>query len=63
MSKLPKTIYVRWDGVGSEQYLTASTSKQDAIEDDGPSRVGTYQLVEEHILTKTVQEKKAPKVR
>ena len=52
--KRPKTIYVRVVDEDDEPYLSASETVADAIEDDGPSTIGVYQLVEMVTAEKTV---------
>lgn len=57
--KLPKEIFVAWrTGAGSDPWLTASETEDEAIEDDGPDYVGTYKLVKIRKLAKRVSEVK-----
>jgi hypothetical protein len=54
--KLPKTIYVAWRGE-SDPFLGADTTQKGALEDDGPTIVGTYQLIEQHEVRKVIEAK------
>jgi len=54
MKKLPEFVFVTWHDEGDDEWLSASAKSNDAIEDDGPTIVGTYQLVETNKLTKRV---------
>jgi hypothetical protein len=55
MSKpLPKTLYVSRVTEGDEEWLSTSVKLADAIDEDGPTMVGTYTLVEVTLLKKTV---------
>jgi hypothetical protein len=54
----PKEIYVSWgeDDPGREdRFLNAAETEYAAINDDGPSSVATYQLVEVRNLDKIVK--------
>ena len=55
MKVLPKSLFVREGKDGDETYYLAYTFPQDAIEDDGPTLVGTYELVEEQRFVKRAQ--------
>lgn len=61
MKKLPKTIHVRWEEMeqGDEPFLLASDSVDGVMNDDGPFRIGVYQLVEVVETRKVIQVKKA----
>jgi hypothetical protein len=59
MKKLPQTVYVAWrEAIGpGDSYLIAEQSREDAIEDEGPTIVGTYRLVEQTELRMVVEQK------
>lgn len=42
--KLPKTVFVHIEGDKPEQFLVATESIERAIEDDGPTSIGIYEL-------------------
>lgn len=50
---LPKVLFIRLD---SEGYPEAYSTIADAIEDDGPTRIGRYELVIENTARKVVKE-------
>lgn len=52
-SGLPKVIFGRLDDEG---YINAYASIEDAVEDDGPTRVGRYELITEKTVTKVIEE-------
>ena len=53
--KLPKTIYVRVDTpANSAPFLLASPEVE--IDDDGPTEVGVYKLVEKRIVRKLLDQ-------
>lgn len=54
LKKLPQFVFVAVREPGEEEFLACETNAQDAIEDDGPTLVGTYKLVEVNRLTKRV---------
>lgn len=58
MKKLPEFVFVSWKG-DDEPFLTASVKAASEIEDDGPTVVGTYKLVETAKLSKRVVSKPA----
>lgn len=59
MKKLPKTIYVRWDGDVSDEFLNAY-SDLNAHADMGEKRtVGVYQLVRTSIVGVEVVEQES----
>jgi len=50
---LPKILYVRTDrDADGEQLFDASRSSSVLVEDDGPTTIGTYELIETRILRK-----------
>lgn len=52
---LPKTVFVTVRELqNDEPYLAAERSAEATMEDDGPTVVGTYKLVEVRTLTKEV---------
>jgi hypothetical protein len=52
----PKKIYVRWDGEENGQTLLgAHTTEADALQEDGPEPIATYQRVEIRRLKKVVK--------
>lgn len=54
--KLPTTIFVAWSGGPPvDEYLNAHTDASAVLEDDGPTIVGTYQLVDTNELHKVVK--------
>ena len=55
MKKLAKMLFISVQGEGEDQYLQATDKEVDAIEDDGPTVVGIYKLVEKRTLVKGVQ--------
>jgi len=56
---LPKTVYVSWRTEGSgDAYLTAELTPEEAIEDDGPTMIGVYRLVETKKFAKRAMELK-----
>lgn len=56
MKKLPKTVFVSERTYeGDDPVLLVFRTEPEAIEEDGPSLVGTYQLVETRRLVKVVQ--------
>lgn len=56
---LPKTIYVAERDNGSDPvFMVAEYFPEDAIEDDGPTQVGTYKLVAKRKLAKKATEVK-----
>ncbi len=59
MKALPREIYVAIRESGTDnEYLVAEVTPEEAIEDDGPTRVGTYRLISQKILVKRVVAKK-----
>ncbi len=44
MRALPKVVYVSIREPGESGWMTCETNKVEAIEDDGPTLVGTYRL-------------------
>ena len=52
MPKLRKLLFVSVQGDGDDQYLNAQELAITAIEDDGPTVVGTYKLVGKRKLVK-----------
>ncbi len=54
LKRLPNTIYVSIQGEGSGRYLQANTDAINALEDDGPTKVGTYRLVHTEELKKQI---------
>ena len=52
MPKLRKLLFVSVQGDGDDQYLNAQELAINAIEDDGPTVVGTYKLVGKRKLVK-----------
>lgn len=54
MKKFPKWLFISEQGDGKEKWLSASRNQVDAIEDDGPTQVATYQLVKVNKLSKRV---------
>lgn len=52
MPKLRKLLFVSVQGDGDDQYLNAQELAIHAIEDDGPTVVGTYKLVGKRKLVK-----------
>ena len=53
--KLPKILFVSAAGEDDEKYLAVSRTEIDAINEDGPTEVGTYQLVSVNSLVKKVR--------
>jgi hypothetical protein len=64
-AKLPKIIFVsaRVDKDNDPPYLLAERHANQAIEDDGPTAVGIYRLLETRILTKVVMTGPAKRAR
>jgi hypothetical protein len=52
---LPKTVYVSERVLSDDTYLECSRKQDEAIEDDGPTVIGVYKLVEVLTLRKAVQ--------
>jgi len=46
-SKLPKTVFIRYDGEGDDRFLNVTESLNDHAEMGVSHRVGKYQLVEQ----------------
>lgn len=57
--QFPNQIYVRM-GDAQEDLLEAFGKQADAVEDDGPTEVGTYQLIETNVLEKVTKHAPAP---
>ncbi len=56
--KFPQRIFVSWkDDSDGTAWLSADAQAAREIEDDGPSRVATYKLVEINELSKRVVSK------
>jgi len=56
MKKLPKIVYVSIRNKGEDdEYLQIDAELLDAIEDDGPTTIGKYQLIETSEGTKTAK--------
>lgn len=53
--KFPTLIFVRKDKDGDVEYLLAFEEQAEAIDEDGPTAVATYKLVEENKLEKVAQ--------
>ena len=64
MAKFPEHVFVsrRKDNDGST-FLTADADFRREIEDDGPTEVATYKLVEVNMLSKRVVSKPVPRKR
>lgn len=56
MPKLPQTIYVHFEKNARVPYLMADKTLLGAIEDDGPTTVGVYRLVETKQVRKVTKE-------
>lgn len=55
MKKLPKAITVRWETPSNgPPCLLAFETQADAVEDDGPTTMGIYQLVDTCTLKKVI---------
>jgi len=54
MKKFPKVLYVHEEGEDEDAFFVANRDLMDAIEDDGPTDVATYELVKTAWLKKTV---------
>ena len=52
LKKFPEHVFVAVREPGENEYLECSKQASDAIEDDGPTRVATYKLVEVNELSK-----------
>jgi len=52
--KLPAVLHVRWETV-YEECLLAYENAVDAVEDDGPTLVGVYELVRQDKLSKKLE--------
>ena len=53
----PKKIFVRWDGEEEGRTLLAAEVKEaDAVDNDGPTPIATYQRVEIRRLRKVIKE-------
>jgi hypothetical protein len=50
--KLPKEVYVAIRGDDESTWLECARTPEDAIQDDGPTEIGTYRLVEVNELRK-----------
>jgi hypothetical protein len=59
LRKFPEFVFVAVREPGEEEWLNCEVDAADAIEDDGPTRVATYQLVEVNKLSKRVVSAKA----
>lgn len=58
--RLPKQVFVHYsEESNGDVYLEITDHPSEAIEDDGPTLVGTYELKEQHILAKEVKSKPA----
>lgn len=55
--KFPKYLFVARDGEGEDEFFNTQESGRDCINDDGPTRVATYQLVEVKELSKITEGK------
>lgn len=49
--RLPKEIFVKWDGDGDEQYLATDTTIEAMTERGKKMVIGTYKLVREDVVT------------
>lgn len=56
-AKFPEHIFVSHSEDGDSTWLNAQDTAIDAIDDDGPTRVATYKLVEVSELSKRVVSK------
>lgn len=54
MKKLPEYVFVSWRDSNDGPWLSVDKDAAKEIEDDGPSAVGRYKLVEVNELTKRV---------
>ena len=54
LKRLPLHIYVSIRGASKEEYLDANVDSANAIEEDGPTIVGTYRLIATNTLLKQV---------
>lgn len=59
METFPKVVFVSLREPGDGEFFVCENRKMDAIEDDGPTKVATYQLVEVHTLEKSLVSKKS----
>lgn len=58
MKKLPEYVFVSWRDSNDGPWLSVDKDAAKEIEDDGPSVVGTYRLVETNKLTKRIVSQK-----
>lgn len=61
MPKLRNVLFVSVQGDGEDRFLNAAELAINAIEDDGPTLVGTYKLVGKRRLIKSEVMQEAPK--
>ena len=52
LKQFPKFIYVRVEEPGQNEWLNAELTALEAIGDNGPTKVATYQLVDVNELSK-----------
>lgn len=57
LRKFPEFVFVAVKEPGENEWLECSQAAMDAVEDDGPTKVATYQLVEVNELKKRVVSK------
>lgn len=57
LRKLPEFVFVSIREPGEDEFLDCRLKGIDAVEDDGPTLVGTYKLVETNELAKRVTSK------
>lgn len=55
--KLAKVLYVAVNSDGDDQYLQAAETVERCIEDDGPTVIGTYKLIEKAKYEKVTTKK------
>lgn len=60
MKKLPKLVYVSWKETSDGPWLSTSATPGGEIEDDGPTTVGTYRLVDICALSKRLVSQPQP---
>lgn len=54
--KLPDELFVAWRDLPNDKpYLVAETTPSACLEDDGPLRVGRYQLIEITMVEKVLK--------